>query len=220
MLPKRNLNDPDVYYYYLELLNNGYLESGSSAEFFWDINRDFTGDGRPRIRTLLLTLFFRYFPDIIKNGHLYIAQPPLYRVQVGKEFKYAFSDEERDTILQNLVKETLEKRGKSKAAKNKEVEVEQEEETITQEDVASEAVTSSHMNGVKYTIQRYKGLGEMNPEQLWETTMDPDHRVMLRVDMDDLEKISEVFQTLMGDEVAPRKRFITTHAKMVKNLDI
>ncbi len=175
------------------------------------------------IRTLLLTLFYRYFPEIIRNGHLYIAQPPLYRVQVGKEFQYAFSDEERTEILDDMVKEAQAKRA-AKPVKGKKVvaevvEDESEDGEVEEggEDAVKETVTES---GVKYVVQRYKGLGEMNPEQLWETTMDPENRVMLRVDIQDAEKISEVFETLMGDEVPPRKRFITTHAKTVKNLDI
>lgn len=174
------------------------------------------------IRTLLLTLFYRYFPDIIKNGHLYIAQPPLYRIQVGKEFQYAFSDEERTEILDDMVKEAQAKKDAkpAKAKKGNKAEeaiVEEVEATGNEEQEPTETVTQS---GVKYAVQRYKGLGEMNPEQLWETTMDPENRVMLKVDIEDAEKISEVFETLMGDEVPPRKRFITTHAKTVKNLDI
>lgn len=168
------------------------------------------------IRTLLLTLFYRYFPDIIRNGHLYIAQPPLYRIQIGKDFQYAFSDEERDEILADMIKEAKEKKGKGKTAKT-ETQEDTEEDAISGE---STAVTAGDVGGVKYAIQRYKGLGEMNPGQLWETTMDPENRVMLKVDIQDAEKVSEVFETLMGDEVAPRKRFITTHAKTVKNLDI
>ena len=88
------------------------------------------------------------------------------------------------------------------------------------EESTVEETTGGNINGVKYSIQRYKGLGEMNAEQLWETTMDPTARVMLQVNIKDAEKVSEIFEVLMGDEVAPRKRFITTHAKMVKNLDI
>jgi DNA gyrase subunit B len=175
------------------------------------------------IRTLLLTLFYRYFPDIIKNGHLYIAQPPLFRVQVGKEFQYAFTEEERDEIITDMVKEAQEKRGKGKAAKGKAkavAEAEESEENPDDETAAEEGAAVAAVGGVKYAVQRYKGLGEMNPEQLWETTMDPENRVMLKVDIEDVEKISEVFETLMGDEVAPRKRFITTHAKAVKNLDV
>jgi DNA gyrase subunit B len=163
----------------------------------------------------LLTLFYRYFPEIIKQGHLYIAQPPLFQVKVGKMANYAFSEEERDKVLKELVSQVKANK-KAKAAKNKgESDAENQEEESTVEET-----TGGHLDGVKYSIQRYKGLGEMNPSQLWETTMDPKARVMLQVKIEDAEKVSEIFEVLMGDEVAPRKRFITTHAKMVKNLDI
>ena len=175
------------------------------------------------IRTLLLTLYYRYFPDIIKNGHLYIAQPPLFRVQVGKSFKYAFSDEERDEVLRDLIAEAkANKKVKAETKKGKKAEVEEvAEETGEAEDVsAPEEATVAAVDGIKYAIQRYKGLGEMNPDQLWETTMDPENRVMLQVTIEDAEKVSEIFETLMGDDVAPRKRFLVTHSKSVKNLDI
>ncbi len=173
------------------------------------------------IRTLLLTLFYRYFPDIIKNGHLYIAQPPLYQVKVGKTAQYAFSDDERDEVLKDLIKESKESRAKGVALRAKK---KSETQELSPNPLAlspdDEIETSSNIDGVKYAIQRYKGLGEMNPSQLWETTMDPENRVMLQVNIKDAEKVSEIFEVLMGDEVAPRKRFITTHAKAVKNLDI
>lgn len=129
------------------------------------------------IRTLLLTFFFRHMKDVIEQGCLYIAQPPLYRIQNGKEKMYAYDDRERDEILKKV------------KAKNP-------------------------------SIQRYKGLGEMNPEQLWETTMDPSNRLLLRVDIEDAVHASEIFDVLMGNNVAPRKKFIETHAKDVKNLDV
>lgn len=163
------------------------------------------------IRTLLMTLFYRYFPDIIRGGHLYIAQPPLFQVKVGKTAEYAFSDEERDKVLKKMVQEA--KTNKKSKVKSQESIEEGEQSTV-------EETTAGAIDGVKYTIQRYKGLGEMNPGQLWETTMDPVKRVMLQVNIKDAEKVSEIFEVLMGDEVAPRKRFITTHAKTVKNLDI
>ncbi len=129
------------------------------------------------IRTLILTLYFRYFRPIIEAGYLYIAQPPLYKLQIGKAVQYVFNDEEKEAFL------------KANAGKN-------------------------------IGISRYKGLGEMNPEQLWETTMDPEARTMYRVTVEDAERADHVFETLMGSEVAARKKFIQTHAKKVRNLDI
>lgn len=155
------------------------------------------------IRTLLLTLFFRHFPELIRNGHLYIAQPPLYRLQKGKQVEYVYSDEEKDAMVEKMV-------GK----KIKEIRADNEEEKGT--DAGSQDM-GEKVAGVK--IQRYKGLGEMNPDQLWETTMDPEHRTLLQVTAEDAAKADEMFDILMGSEVAPRKRFIQTHAKAA-NLDI
>ncbi|HET9110146.1 MAG TPA: DNA topoisomerase (ATP-hydrolyzing) subunit B [Ktedonobacterales bacterium] len=130
------------------------------------------------IRTLLLTFFFRHMEPLISKGHLYIAQPPLYRIQVGKQRHYVYSDQERDEFLARL--------GPGKNA----------------------------------AVNRYKGLGEMDPEELWETTMNPASRTLLQVTIDDAIKADETFSMLMGDEVMPRKRFIESHAHSVKNLDI
>jgi len=162
------------------------------------------------IRTLLLTLFFRYYPELIEQGHLYIAQPPLYKIQKGKDVRYVFTDEEKEQVLTEwgIKSEEIEEQDEGEG----EAEAEAEE--------AEEETTKAKKSSGRVSIQRYKGLGEMNPEQLWETTMDPDSRIMLRVTMDDAEKADAIFTTLMGSEVAPRRKFIQTHAKGVKNLDI
>ncbi len=132
------------------------------------------------IVTLLLTLFYRYFPEVIKKGYLYIAQPPLFKIQAGKKIAYAYSDEEKDKIVQEFQKQV-------KGA---------------------------------IDVQRYKGLGEMNPDQLWETTMNPENRILKQVTINDLEEADKIFEILMGSEVEPRRKFIQTYAKEVRNLDI
>jgi len=159
---------------------------GASIGDQFDINKlryhriiimcDADSDGN-HIRTLLLTLFYRYFPQIIEKGYLYIAQPPLYRIQKGKNIEYGYTEADKKKILSALGNEGV-------------------------------------------NIQRYKGLGEMNPSQLWETTMDPERRILKRVTIEDAKEADKIFDILMGGEVTPRKKFIEAHAKNVKNLDI
>lgn len=129
------------------------------------------------IRTLLLTFFFRYFKPLVEKGHIYVANPPLYKLQRGKVVHYAYTEEQKNKI-------------------------------VAEENIASDG------------IQRYKGLGEMNAEQLWETTLDPEQRKMFQITVDDAEKADEVFKILMGEDVAPRKHFIQSRAKSVMNLDL
>ena len=132
------------------------------------------------IRTLLLTFFFRFMRKLVEQGHVYIAQPPLFKLSRGKQVRYAYSNEERDRYIVELGGE----------------------------------------NRQKVDIQRYKGLGEMDPEQLWETTMNPENRIMVRVELEDAQKADEIFTILMGDRVGPRKEFIEQNARYVTNLDI
>ncbi len=166
------------------------------------------------IRTLLLTLFYRYFPELIASGHIYIAQPPLYSVKLGKEMEYAYTDEEKEKLIEKLSKASAKK---SKTAQKTKVVVGEGEEVIEGSD---EDEMIMKIGGSRVNIQRYKGLGEMNPDQLWETTMNPENRVMKIVTIEDAQKADQTFDILMGAEVAPRKKFIQTRAKSVQNLDV
>ncbi len=165
------------------------------------------------IRTLILTLFYRYFPTIVERGYLYIAQPPLYRVQSGKNTRYVYSDAEKDKAIAEIQKARSTKH-EARSKENKKMGDEGPEEETNEQ--ASN--TAGPLKGIE--IQRYKGLGEMNPSELWETTMDPARRLFRQVTIDDAAAADRIFDILMGDEVLPRKKFIQTHAKAVKNLDI
>ncbi|HTW96697.1 MAG TPA: DNA topoisomerase (ATP-hydrolyzing) subunit B [Candidatus Methylomirabilis sp.] len=159
------------------------------------------------IRTLLLTLFYRHFEPLVSGGYLYIAQPPLYQIKKGAQIEYAYSDDEKIKIIKKLGGQVEEV---EEIAADDETEEAMEEETIDEKSKKSATLR----------IQRYKGLGEMNPEQLWETTMDPARRILKQITLETAETADEIFEMLMGDEVAPRKHFIQTHAKKVSNLDI
>jgi DNA gyrase subunit B len=162
------------------------------------------------IRTLLLTLFYRHFPELVKTGHIYVAQPPLFRVQRGKEVEYVYNEAELEKIKKkyNITDVDL--------LVNPEAGEKDENEEVGETDEEEVKVVKT----AKINMQRYKGLGEMNPTQLWDTTMNPETRLMKIVTVDEAAKADEVFEVLMGAEVAPRKKFIQTHAKSVQNLDI
>ena len=156
------------------------------------------------IRTLILTLMYRYFRPVLDAGYVYIAQPPLFKIKKGKEIMYAYSDEERDKLL-----------GKEAASATEIIEEIEEEEN--EEEAQGEEKNKKPSN--KIHVQRYKGLGEMNAEELWETTMDPEKRILKQVAINDAEMANKVFEMLMGSEVPPRKTFIQSNAKMAR-LDI
>jgi DNA gyrase subunit B len=171
------------------------------------------------IRTLLLTFFYRYFRPILEKGYVYIAQPPLYKLSYGKETRYAYNDSEKEKVLNELLK-IKESRKKSVTKKKSE----KEEGETTGEEAVAEAEPAESPSGEGkvsgITIQRYKGLGEMNPDQLRDTTMDPNNRVLKQVTIQDGEDADRVFDILMGAEVAPRKLFIQTHAKTAADIDV
>jgi DNA gyrase subunit B len=155
---------------------------------------------------------YRYFRPVIDAGYVYIAQPPLFKIKIGKEISYAYTDEERDKILGKDAPKLEDLLTESANDESSGEENEEEEPSSAKAMAGKERVAKIH-------IQRYKGLGEMNAEELWETTMDPARRILKQVGVNDAEDANKVFDMLMGSEVPPRKSFITSHAKMA-NLDI
>ena len=192
------------------------------------------------IRTLLLTMFYRYFPQLIQNGYLYIAQPPLFKINKGSRHWYVYSDKEKERVIEDLKKEAG-MGGKDQMAKGKGLKTKGKEQKsgdsisakvpaegwevtpVSEEGAAfsdGEQVSGQDQKIAGLSIQRYKGLGEMNPDQLWETTLNPANRVLLQVAIEDAQEADKIFDVLMGSEVMPRRKFIQTHAKSVQNLDI
>jgi DNA gyrase subunit B len=180
------------------------------------------------IRTLLLTFFYRHMPELIAGGYVYIAQPPLFGLPVGKKKLYAFDEEERDAILDRLIAEKTARKDDKKGAKDLEIDSngDEVEESETAAEVSPDEITEDDesrnrrkLAGVG-DIQRYKGLGEMNAEQLWETTMDPAGRILLKVRVEDAERADAIFNKLMGEEVLLRKNFITSRASTLSDADL
>ena len=163
------------------------------------------------IATLLMTFFFRYMQPVIEAGHLYLAQPPTHALKSGRKVRYVYSDAEYDQTLQELAKKRAQASAKKEAEGNEEAEPEEATDSVLIGNLEKQAGVS---------VTRFKGLGEMDAEQLWQTTMDPTSRILLQIQIEDAEKADAVFSKLMGSEVESRKSFIQTHAKFAKDLDI
>lgn len=195
--PDAKILDNDEVTAIITALGTGYSDDCDHAKSRYGkiiLMADADVDGS-HIRTLLLTLFFNKMRPLIENGMIYVAQPPLYKVKKGKQEIYAYNDQERDEAIQRLRKD-----------KNRD----KDDDAVQEENLSKDGIV----------ISRFKGLGEMNPEQLWETTMNPATRTLLRVTVENAATAAKVFETLMGDAVEPRREFIERNAQYVKNLDV